>query len=305
MLNVAIMGCGKIANRIAIGIKHSKGNLYACASRDIDRAKEFAEKYDIEKWCDYEGLLNDDEVDLVYIATINPTHEELIRRCILHGKHVICEKPMVESRRKVEELFDLAKENKVFLMDAHKTCFIPLNQYLKSNIDKIGKIIRIDAERADLVDRESLNPCNRNDVMGGCFYDIGSYPTIFSLFFADSDIKDLSVSCIKEEEYDVETVVDIEYENGIRSNIKTSWLYDGENKAIIVGDKGTIEIEDYWKGKKAIVNGELIEVSHESDFTGEVDHALECIEKGLLESPVMSRKMNIRLVGIGEEVKRQ
>ena len=290
MINIGIIGCGHIAQRISKGIMFSKGNLYACASRDIERAKEYQKQYGYEKAYSYAQLLNDDEVDLIYIATHNPSHHNLIRECLEHSKNVICEKPMVATPREVEELFALANEKHCFLMSADKTCFTPLNTYLKENIAKIGKIISIDCERADKVDFDKLHEWNKNDdPMSGSMYDIGVYPLVCSLFYADSEIEDYEIDKIKQGPIDVESNIVIRYKNGIISNVKTSWLYDGDNKLIIKGSDGIIEATDYWKNNKGYLNGELLAMKQESDFTGEIDHAIACLEKHLCQSDILSK----------------
>ena len=148
-MNIVILGCGSIAHRVAKGIEFSKGTLYGVASRDYKRAKEFANLYDIPHIYDYDSCLKDENVDLVYICTINPTHYTLTRKVLESGKHVICEKPFVSTSKEIEELFEIAKKNNCFLMEAHKTCFTPLNEYLMTRIHELGKIKTIDASYCD------------------------------------------------------------------------------------------------------------------------------------------------------------
>ena len=78
-MNIVILGCGKIAHRVALGIKYSNANLYGIASRNKEKAKEFANKYNIENIYNYEECVNDPNVDIIYIATANPTHYDLIK----------------------------------------------------------------------------------------------------------------------------------------------------------------------------------------------------------------------------------
>ncbi|MBR5317898.1 MAG: Gfo/Idh/MocA family oxidoreductase, partial [Lachnospiraceae bacterium] len=96
MKNVGIIGLGNIANRVAKGVLCSKNAcLYAVASRSVDNAKSFANKYGaLNYYGSYEEMLNDPKVDLVYICTPNTLHYEQIKLCFAYGKHVICEKPM-------------------------------------------------------------------------------------------------------------------------------------------------------------------------------------------------------------------
>ena len=150
MKNVAILGLGNIANRVAKGVICSdKANLYAVASRNIDNAKSFADKYDSYTYYgSYEEMLKDPNVDLVYICTPNAFHYEQIKLCLSHKKHVICEKPMVKDEIQVRELFAMAREQGCFLMEAEKTMFTPLNKKIKAMIEDgaIGKLHTIRAQ---------------------------------------------------------------------------------------------------------------------------------------------------------------
>ena len=309
-MNIAILGCGKIAHRIALGIKHSNANLYGIASRNKEKASAFALQYDIPNIYNYEECLNDKNVDVIYIATANPTHYELIKLCLKHKKHVICEKPMLSTCDQIQEVFDLASKNNCFLMEAHKTCFTPLQEQILKKVHEIGKIKEIKAKYCDCFDEKQLSEWNTEKNMGGSFYDIGVYPLCFSNLYANSNVKELKfdVSKYKDYECDFDCSCEITYENEIKSYIKSSWTHKEENKGIIIGEKGTIEIINFWKNTEAkiTINDtlEIIKVHQDSDFTGEINHAVECIEKGLLESPRMSKKTSLQISRILEEMKK-
>lgn len=93
--------------------------------------------------------------------------------------------------------------------------------------------------------------------------------------------------------------------------MRANWFYQAKNKGntVLVGDKGYFEIPAYWKGNKAYLHkdGEIteIEVDMESDFEGEITHAIECIEDGLLESPVLGEEMSVEIIRVAEEVQKQ
>ena len=142
MKNVGILGLGNIANRVAKGVLCSeKASLYAVASRKIENAKSFADKYGAKTYYgSYEEMLKDSEVDLVYICTPNAFHYEQIKLCLSYGKHVICEKPMVKNEMQVRELFAFARDKGCFLMEAEKTMFTPLNRKIKKMITE-GTIV--------------------------------------------------------------------------------------------------------------------------------------------------------------------
>ena len=314
MINIGILGPGNIAKRVAKGVNCSdKAALYAVASRDDNKAKKFAAEYGAEKaYGSYAEMLQDPKVDLVYICTPNAFHEEQIRFCFEYGKHVICEKPMVQSEEKVKELFAKARECGCFLMEAEKTMFTPLNQKLKQMIAEgiIGKLLSIKAEYSnDCLADVSEEHWVLDGTYGGCAGDIGVYPISFSHYFADADMRDLKVQSFEKSGYSCNfgMQADIVYENGIYAFLQSHWFFTPENKgcAILAGEAGYIEVPAYWKGNKAYLHKdgktEEIIVEMESDFEGEITHAAECVSQGLLESPVLGETKTLEIVKIVEK----
>lgn len=317
MKNVAILGLGNIANRVAKGVLCSgKANLYAVASRNIDKAKSFADKYGVKIYYgSYEEMLNDPNVDLVYICTPNIFHYEQIKLCLVHGKHVICEKPMVKDEAQVRELFAMAREKNCFLMEAEKTMFTPLNKKVKKMIAEgaIGKLHTIRAQYcSDGLDGLPEDHWVLGEEFGGCTYDIGVYPICASHFYADAQMKEFQAEVVRNPEYncDFGMDADIFYENGIYANVRANWFYQAENKgkAVLVGEKGYLEIPAYWKGTQAYLHkaGQVTEivVDMESDFEGEITHAIKCIENGLLESTILGEEMSVEIIRVVEAVQK-
>ena len=317
MKNVAILGLGNIANRVARGILCSKkASLYAVASRNMDNAKNFANKYGaLNYYGSYEGMLNDSKVDLVYICTPNTFHYEQIKLCLAYGKHVICEKPMVKNEEQVRELFSLAREQGCFLMEAEKTMFTPLNRKVKEMIveGEIGKLHTIRAQYcSEGLDGLPLDHWVLGEEFGGCSYDIGVYPICAAHYYADAKMKEFQAEAVKNPEFkcDFGMDADIFYENGIYANVRSNWFYQAENKgkAVLVGDKGYFEVTSFWKGNKAYLHkdGQVTEivVDMESDFEGEVTHAIECIESGLMESPILGEEMSVEIIRVVEAVQK-
>ena len=318
MKNVGILGPGNIANRVAKGVLCSqKANLYAVASRNIDKAKKFADKYGANTYYgNYEEMLKDTNVDLVYICTPNTFHYEQIKLCLSHGKHVICEKPMVKNEAQVRELFELARKQGCFLMEAEKTMFTPLNKKVKEMIEEgvIGKLHTIRAQYcSEGLDGLPEDHWVLGEEFGGCTYDIGVYPVCVSHFFAGANMKEFQVEAVRNPEYncDFGMDADIFYENGIYGCVRANWFYQAKDKgkAVLVGDKGYFEIPAYWKGNKAYLHKdgaiEEIEVEMESDFEGEITHAIECIEDGLVESPILGEEMSVEIIRVVEAVQKE
>jgi predicted dehydrogenase len=218
---------------------------------------------------------------------------------------------MVANEEQVKAVFAEARKQGCFLMEAEKTMFTPLNVKMKQMIQEgiIGKLkaIRAEYSYAVLEDVESDHWVLGNE-MGGSAYDIGVYPISFSHFFANDKMKELNVEKVSHPKYacDFGMQADILYENGVYGFLKTNWFYAPEHKgsAILAGEDGYLEVPAFWKGTKAYLHkdGEVkeITVEMESDFEGEVTHAAECIEKGLLESPVLGEAMSLEIIRVVE-----
>lgn len=311
-MKIGIIGLGKISRRVANGIMHAKGaTLYAVASRNIDKAKAFQKEVIAEKaYGSYEELYQDEKVEMIYICTPNYLHKEHILLCLKHHKHVICEKPMLASHTDLEECFAYAKKQQCFLMEAHKTIFTPLNQKLKQMIKEgaIGKLSMIDARYCSYLDVENSDIgkwCLREED-GGCLYDIGVYPIAYANYFAQSALVDHHMMIRKAEKgYTLQAQGMLLYENGVMAHIACSWDCDMENKGFLYGDQGYIVCEKFWKNTEAYLVKEGVttrfHVEMESDFTGEVEHAIQCVEQGLLESPVLGYAQSKEILDVLEE----
>lgn len=292
MIRIGVYGLGKISHRVIQGILYANNaDLYAVCSSSLEKANAFKKEYSAEKaYDDYEQMLHDQNLDMIYICTPNYLHAKHIQMALKNFKHVICEKPICVSSKELDECFDYAKKQNCFLMEAHKTVFTPLNQKLFEMISngEIGQVKSIDAQYATRL-TESISEWHFNQAGAGCMFDIGVYPICYANRMANSKIK--QVFRLKDEAL-------IEYENGCVAHIATSWDVSMENTSHIYGTKGSITCKNFWKNIEALINEKRMIVSQKSDFTGEIEHACACVEKGLIESPVMSRMASLEILKV-------
>ena len=135
-MNIAILGAGSIAGVMATTLQPLKDvTCYAVAARDRDRAQVFADKYGFMKaYGSYKDMLEDPDVELVYIATPHSHHYEHIRMCLNHGKHVLCEKAFTANAKQAEEVMRLAESKGLLLTEAIWTRYMPM-------ADKIREVV--------------------------------------------------------------------------------------------------------------------------------------------------------------------
>lgn len=309
MMNIVVMGLGKISRRVAEGVKQANGaNLYAACSRTKEKAQAFSNEFEADTYFDdFETMLNDEKVDLVYITTPNDCHFNQIVACLNHGKHVLCEKPMVASQEELTTIFDLAKEKNCFLMEAEKTLFTPLNHKIKEMIynDFIGEIVSIEATYSNrfYYDSQDLSHWVFNSEFGGAMFDIGVYAICYANYFSNSTIQDIQTSSVYAKEgFDLFTKGLLTYENGVIGDIACGWISPNENVGIIYGTKGYFKTKEFWKNCETtlVIDGkeEIIKIDPCSDFKGEIEHAIACIENGLNESPVLGHKQSSQILEV-------
>lgn len=142
MINIATIGSGVIVDRMIDAIKQVNGtNLYAVYSRTEERAKEFAEKHEADTYYwDLDSMLQDKNVDVVYIASPNSLHFDQAKKALNAKKHVLLEKPFCASKHEAETLFALAEKNNVFIMEAITNVHTPNFQAIKDHLKDIGEI---------------------------------------------------------------------------------------------------------------------------------------------------------------------
>lgn len=310
-LRIGIIGLGKIAPRVAKGILNSEyGSLYAVASRDYNNAIKFANDYGaLKAYGNYEDLVKDEKIDIVYIATVNETHFDLIKLCADNHKNVICEKPLVKNTEETIEIFDYCKDKNVFLMEAQKACFTDLNNKIHALINDgiLGKIKVIYASFVTK-DKYPKDHFVMDKVYGGVFKDIGVYCIAYANYMAMSKIDEVEIlELVKEDGVDVRGKLHLRYNNDIDAYIRTGFDINLKNFAVIEGSRGTIMCEDFWKSDVAylVLNNQLYEIKnkHISEFSGEIDHACICIYTGIGNSHTYGKKDSIEVAKVIDFIK--
>ena len=176
-----ILATGSIANKFALTVcsmDSREASLAAVGSRKMDSAREFAEKYHIPAFYDsYEAMVADPQVEAVYISTPNNMHYENCKMCLNAGKHVLCEKPFTTSVAQAEELYRLAEEKGLFIMEAFWIRFLPQLQHMMGLIAQgvIGEVRHARCEYGFIAKGARKDRKFNSDLGGGALLDIGIY----------------------------------------------------------------------------------------------------------------------------------
>jgi len=230
-----ILGTQWISETMATGIKESDtAELTAIASRDIAKAKLFAEKHAVPvSYGDYDALLADPNIDAVYIGLPNHLHKEWIIRCAKAGKHILCEKPLVLNDTDAREAFTIAADNNVFCMEGLMYRHHPLTHQLETLMANktIGDIQFINATYAANIASVA------NPTAGGAIRNLGCYPLSSIRLLVKKPV----VNMIARGNNHIATTI-ITFENDVIATITTSDISGFQWQLDIVGTTGTIRM---------------------------------------------------------------
>lgn len=311
-----ILGAGNIAAKFAAAVNFTKGSeLFAVASRDINKAKSFAEKFNASKaYDDYLQLIEDPEVDIIYIATPHAFHREQALLCLNHKKAVLCEKPMALNFKQVSEMVDAAKNNHVFLMEGMWSRFMP-------SINKVVELIKDDMIgpvqfiRADFGFQAPFDPQGRlfnTRLGGGSLLDVGIYPLFLTTLLLGEPSVIQSFGKLSETGADEYCSMQFQYPGGQVANIFSSITMKTSLTAEIVGTRGKIFLPAaFYKATSVTVelnNGETSSFTFPFEHNGfeyEVREVISCLDEGFLQSELIPHQTSLLLARLMDIVREQ
>ena len=312
---IGIIGCGWIAEKMAITLQGmEKVEAYAIASRDLNKAETFAQKWNFTRaYGSYEEKLDDELVDLVYIATPHSHHYAHTRLSLLKGKPVLCEKAFTANAKEAEELLQLAKEKNLFLTEAIWTRYMPLSQTICELVDN-GAIGRPQLLTANLCyPNYHKERMHKPELAGGALLDLGVYTLNFAAMVFGTDIIRTTSACIKTDMgVDAQNSITLEYADGKMAILCSSQMAKSDRQGIISGDKGFIIVDNINNPQKVSVydsDYQLTAVYNcPPQITGyeyQVYASIEALENGWLESPFMPHQETLRIMRQMDELRKE
>lgn len=308
-LRFGILSTSSIAPRFIAALREAGvGEVVALSSRSLEKANEKAAAWEIPvAYANHLQLLEDKNVNIVYISNVNAQHYTWAKAALEYGKHVVCEKPCTTTEAQTRELFRLAREKKLFLMEAEKMLFLPALLETKKRIEKgdLGQITMMELSHSF--------PASYNGWMfdknagGGTLLSSGIYAMQLILWLF-GDIKNIRGRASK-----LETGVEWQYiltgetQSGVLFSAKNSTRAKLDNICRIFGSRGYVEIPEYWKARKAIFHIEsgedTVHIPCQHELIYEVQHIAQCFQKGLLTSPVVTEEISCKGIRALEQVK--
>ena len=314
-MKIGILGAGKIAGTVAATlVQMQEMECVAVASRDLEKAKAFADRFGFRKaYGSYEEMLSDPEVELVYIATPHSHHYEHIMLCLEHGKHSLCEKAFTINADQASRVAEEAEKRGLYLAEAIWTRYMPsrriINNVLASGV--IGTPNTLTANLSYVIhDKERIV---RPELAGGALLDIGVYGLNFALMHFGSDIASIgSAVQMTDEGVDAMESITIFYNDGRMAVLTHSIYARSDRKGIIHGDKGYMVVENINNPQSVSVYDLQDNLVERYDVPAQISgyeyqflEAERCIREGKLQSDSMPLSETVYVMDVMDDLRAQ
>lgn len=308
-----IIGLGNIAEQFARDLSLvAEANLYAVASRSQTKSDAFAATFNATKAYDnYESLINDPQVDIIYIATTHNSHASLSIQALNAKKHVLCEKPVALNLKEAQQMIAASKKNNCFFMEAFWTRFNPsfVDVFKKIKRGDLGEIRYINADFGFIIEKLSDRHADVN-LGGGSLLDMGVYPLFLTYTILGKPEKIMASSLFFETGADQQTSMVLHYPKA-QAVLQSSFISRTNMTATISGEKGRIVIDENWHEAQSY---SVIENDIKTDFnlptkgkgfTYEIEECHQCISNSKIESTMWSHQNSLDLIEIADQVRKQ
>jgi len=313
MIRYGILSTSSIAPRFLAAVRESgTGEIAALSSRSAEKAAEKAREWGIPvSYGSHAALLDDPSIDTVYLSPVNAQHYVWARAALEHGKHVVCEKPCTTSEAQTRELFALAAEKGLFLMEAQKMLFLPAVLEVRRRIGA-GELGTVRMAEFNHSFDASYNAWMYDEAAGGGpllssgIYVIELMQFLFGCRVAECrGLRTVHPGTKLEEQY----ALSGRMENGVLFSMKNSTTALLKNSSCFYGDRGWAELPDYWKARRAVFHSRAggedgtAEYPCEHELIYEARHIADCRARGLLQSPVVTGEFSAQAIRVLEAVR--
>lgn len=312
-MKIGILGAGRIAATLAETMnKMSEVECYGVASRDLEKAKAFAKEHDFQHaFGSYEGMLADEEVELIYIATPHSHHYQHIKMCLDAEKHVLCEKSFTVNEKQAAEVIRIAEEKNLLLTEAIWTRYMPSRKMIDDLLAEkvIGDVTKMTANlNYPLCDKERIV---KPELAGGALLDVGIYPLNFAYMHFGDKVKEMhSAVQMTSAGVDGENGMILLYEDGRMAILNSGIHGKSDSQGIFYGSMGYMIVENinnpeaikiYDKERNLIRDLKVPEQI--SGYEYEIKETISCIKEGKLECPSMPHKETLKMMHVMDELR--
>ena len=313
--NWGILGPGKIAHKFVTGLQVlPRAKIKAVASRDLQKAQDFAHQYGIpQSYGSYQQLAEDPEIDIIYIATPHAFHMEQTILCLEHGKAVLCEKPLAINSQQVKRMINSAQRHQSFLMEALWSRFLPhiIKAQELCESGSIGKILGLEADFGFQAKYDPQTRLFDPYLGGGALLDIGIYPLFLAKMLFGTPHEVQAQVTTAPTGVDMEASVQLQFEDQVYAKLHYTFAENTPVEARIIGEKGTIFLHNRWYQP-----GNLIVHNHSKDqeihidlegngYNYQAQEVMDCLDQNLIQSPYWSHTHSWELMQLMDEIRRQ
>lgn len=290
--NWAVLGCGTIANELACAMQKEGRNIYGIANRTYAKAVEFAQKYNVGKvYGSFSELFEDDDVDIVYVATPHNTHIQYIKEALRHGKHVLCEKSITLNSEELNDAKLLAEEKGLILAEAMTIYHMPIYKNLREMIKKgtLGKLRMAQVNFGSFKEYDMNNRFFNLDLAGGALLDIGVYALSFVRWFMSKAPENiLSQVKLAPSGADEQAGILLMNSEGEMATIALTLHAKQPKRGTLAFENGYVEIYEYPR-------------AHRATITYTSDHHVETITAGKYEDALVYEIIDMEKAVSGTE----
>ncbi|KRN29826.1 Gfo/Idh/MocA family protein [Liquorilactobacillus mali] len=247
--NWGMIGTGWIAHEMADALNDVNGEVYAVADVNKEMLEKFASEKNIKKtYTDANEMINNTDIDVIYIATPHTYHYQYIKAALEAGKHVFCEKAITVNAKQFDEVEALAKEKNLILTEGLTLYHMPVFAQVKELIaaGKLGDIKLVQVNFGSLKDYDPKNRFFNKDLAGGALLDIGGYATAFARTFLTSQ-PNTTLTTVKffETGVDEQSGIILKNDQEQLAVMALSMRAKQPKRGVVSGTKGYVEINNY------------------------------------------------------------
>jgi predicted dehydrogenase len=311
-----ILGTGKIAGQFAAALRDTPGAvLAAVASRTLAGAEAFAQEQGVDQaYGSYQALVDADGIDLVYVASPHTEHAANAMLALHAGKGVLCEKAFTINRAEAEQVVALARANKLFLMEAMWTRYMPSLAEVKRVIAS-GEIGAVNQVTADFGFKAEVGPEHRllkRELGGGALLDLGIYPLSIATALLGPVASVTAQAEMSPTGIDLNTGFILHHAGGGISSCACSLTTRTPTELTVSGERGYIRMNSRFNQTESITvtpaDGAARTVATPflgNGYVHEIIEAQRCFQAGLLESPGMTQDETLALMGVLDDIRAQ
>lgn len=255
--NWAILGAGTIAREMAVALNEVNGDIYGVYNHNIDKAKKFAEEFKVKKvYENYEDILKDEDVDVIYVATPHNLHYKALLDAVNNNKHVLCEKAITVNAKQLDEVLKIADDKGLVVLEAMTIYHMPIYKRVRElvNLGAIGKVKMIQVNFGSCKEYDVNNRFFNKELAGGALLDIGVYAVSFARYFMESKPNTiLTTANYFETGVDEQSGIIMKNDCDQMAVISLTMRAKQPKCGVIAGEFGYIEINNYPRAEKATI----------------------------------------------------